>query len=226
MALKLGNTDINKLALGSTEINRAYLGSTEVFSVSSYFLRMAKNSLDGLEVDTIPTWTNRSDVKLMIDCKIDTSETYSLFSRGRFNDATTGLIVCSRSGSLPNQLQINITGLSNSNSETIAVTFDNTQRNIIEVDNLEVKLNGNLVSTFTETQIDIPSSRPMHFAEASYFNNGSNVDIYKCSVNNSEFRFPEGSGNRTFANDGLGATIYTSDAGGINYINNFIWQPL
>lgn len=61
MAIKLGNTDINKIYLGSTEIKKAYLGSTLMFDNSVVVIPTELNTSDAsalstYETNSIGTW--------------------------------------------------------------------------------------------------------------------------------------------------------------------------
>ena len=93
MALKLGNTDINKGYLGSTEIKKAYLGNTLIFDnagfEAEYQAVLDKATLEGFSLPSANVQTAQNQlVKDLKDANLWSKlETFGLFTDSNLNFA-------------------------------------------------------------------------------------------------------------------------------------------
>ena len=249
MPLKLGNNDINKAYLGNTEVKKAYLGNNLIFDnsiVIPYYLALNSVNQDHCVIPTSIGVFNSSDLTgspfyffefgcVLRSLPISTNQGFIGNYNSNSNIDRLGLTISNvGSGRVTlfhggSNLFINNVLTDIIDSYTI-IRCEFTQINASSY-TAEVFFNGvskgiGTVNAFTGSNINEYAwlGGRGNLQNDPTILNSSDVDIYYLNYNGNLFNINEGSGFDTVSSEGDIFTGVTSNAGGLTYWNNNVWQ--
>ena len=180
-----------------------------------------------LDIETQTGWNNLSDVSfsVKVDLKTVSALNQSVYCDGNFNQPTTGILrlYIKANGTL---LNVYISGINNSNSETLDYNLGTLGVKEIGMNGTDLLIDGLVVHTFTDVSVDLTSTiykptlgrfsygSPNYYADFTYYN---------FSINTEQFNLTEGLGNKIYGGNGTIGTIHTSNAQGIERTNYGQW---
>ena len=182
-----------------------------------------------LDVDTQVNWLNLSEVNFKVTIEITglSSATQIIYCDGGFKDSVNG------SGLFRMIINPNVytmfvytSGTNNANAINIAPATLGVGIYEIEVSNLNIIVNGSIVHTYAEQQINLTSTayKPT-ISKASYLDDFYSDFQYKTlEINGKKYLLTEGLGNEVWSEDKTDkGTLYTNHAGGVDRINFGMW---
>ena len=183
---------------------------------------------DYLEVNAQSNWINLSDVdfKVLFYVGNTSSNTRCLLSDGAFNNPNTGLV---RFNITPNGYNLNVlfTDINNTNAVNLDYNLGGAGLYLIELKNLELKVNGVIINTYTEQGVNITSSSyKTTFGKLSYASLFyADFKYHEIEINTETFNPTNINNNaQIVGSSGTVATVNTSHASGVSYILGTVFQ--
>ena len=198
------------------------------FRQNGHELQFESANSDYLEVNAQSNWINLSDVdfKVLFYVGNTSSNTRCLLSDGAFNNSNTGLV---RFNITPNGYNLNVlfTDINNTNAVNLDYNLGGAGLYLIEFENLQLKVNGTTINTYTEQSINVTSTSYKltlsKLSNASLFY--SDFKYHEIEINTETFNPTEINSNAQIVGSlGTVATVNTSHASGNSYILGTVFQ--